>query len=929
MKLNRIITLLISGISIFLLASCPTPLSLEKLALLQDLAAPVIKITSPADYSEYATIIELAGTLQDTALTNNYENSEFSVTYRIPGTGIGGTLPVSLEDGSFTGVVNASSLSGDHLIEFTAFDLNGNEQTVTINIVKPEDGGDISGFTVIPANKQVTISWDPVPGAESYSIFESSYGETITSDEISGTSYTWTGLENGEIYSFQLTANIPEDLGDDAVSSVVSKMPLSIFNLAPVNMANAHKAITLQWSANSNISSYIVERSMNIAGPWETRRVLTQNIFTDDKVEHNATYFYRVSPSDYTEIASACAAGTPVRFTSEEIISTVSPPGANTTVSLVVEGNYAYVANYYAGFAIMDISNPFNPVNVSSYGEIFTLLTQDVAIRENIAYLADYDAGLQIVNISDINNPSLISSCSTPGHAFGIDISGDYAFIADSSAGVQVVDISNPYLTSDSSIVASCATFGGVDKILVRNGYAYAAANNLEVIDISNPELINDSSKVGGCDSIDNGDCSDLCISGNYLYMVQMDPPHLQVVDISNPQTVSDLSIVGTCSLPANARGITVSESCAYIAADNAGLQVVDISDPSSPSILTAYDTSGNSHDIKISGDYAYMADYSGGLVVIDLMKPVNPTIVANSAATTGARDIKTFGNFAFIADDSSGLKIIDITEPENISLTSDITECSLPSSNHGIEICYPYAFLAAKSAGLHIVDISNPLEPELISSIDTSGFANDVDLLGNYAYVADHSYGLQILDITIPSNPKIVASCDTPGTASGIKVSEDYAYICDGDSGLQIIDISNPLNPFISASCLTSTSTSNRWADNIEISGNYALVASSNYGLFVIDISEPSEVDDNSLSAYLSIPGYGYNLDINGDYAAIVGSDKLTIVDITEPAIITADSILSSCSLPNSGMSVSISGSYAYIADYTAGLQIINLSGE
>ncbi|MFM9161391.1 MAG: hypothetical protein ACKOPK_26675, partial [Dolichospermum sp.] len=85
------------------------------------------------------------------------------------------------------------------------------------------------------------------------------------------------------------------------------------------------------------------------------------------------------------------------------------------------------------------------------------------------------------------------------------------------------------------------------------------------------------------------------------------------------------------------------------------------------------------------------------------------------------------------------------------------------------------------------------------MGNYDTSGYANDVQVVGNYAYVDDHDSGLQIIDISNPATPTLKGNYDTSGWDRGVLVVGNYAYVTNYglqlriqiDSGLQIIDIS------------------------------------------------------------------------------------------------------------------------------------------
>ncbi|MBE7499470.1 MAG: hypothetical protein HS113_04015 [Verrucomicrobiales bacterium] len=84
----------------------------------------------------------------------------------------------------------------------------------------------------------------------------------------------------------------------------------------------------------------------------------------------------------------------------------------------------------------------------------------------------------------------------------------------------------------------------------------------------------------------------------------------------------------------ASALGVAVSGHHAYVAAGEAGLQVIDLSNPAGPQQVGGYDTSGYARGVVVSGHYAHVADGDAGLQVIDVSNPANPQWVA--AADTG-----------------------------------------------------------------------------------------------------------------------------------------------------------------------------------------------------------------------------------------------------------------------------------------------------
>ena len=115
-----------------------------------------------------------------------------------------------------------------------------------------------------------------------------------------------------------------------------------------------------------------------------------------------------------------------------------------------VSGDYAYVADYSSGLAVIDISDPTNPgtpVYESTTGNAF-----GVYISGDYAYMA-HESGLAVIDISDPTNPGTLDNELTTDQAVGVYVSGFYAYVADYNSGLAVikirkrVDMEDPIIT--------------------------------------------------------------------------------------------------------------------------------------------------------------------------------------------------------------------------------------------------------------------------------------------------------------------------------------------------------------------------------------------------------------------------------------------------------------------------------------------------
>jgi hypothetical protein len=109
---------------------------------------------------------------------------------------------------------------------------------------------------------------------------------------------------------------------------------------------------------------------------------------------------------------------------------------------VAVVGDYAYVADYWSGLHIIDVSDPRNPQEVGSYDTPGS--TRNLAVAGSYAYMADGSTGLRVIDVSDPQDPQEVGYYDTPGYAFGVAFAGGYAYVADYWSGLQTIEFHGP-----------------------------------------------------------------------------------------------------------------------------------------------------------------------------------------------------------------------------------------------------------------------------------------------------------------------------------------------------------------------------------------------------------------------------------------------------------------------------------------------------
>ncbi len=146
------------------------------------------------------------------------------------------------------------------------------------------------------------------------------------------------------------------------------------------------------------------------------------------------------------------------------------------------------------GIQLFDISNKSAPSALGSFrtddggpadlsGVGNDVLAVDVV--GTTAYLATYYGGLVLVDISNPTSPSFLGAIAISGESWSVQVTGDLAYVGNHSGGVVVVDVSTPSAPVE---VASLPLVGNTQDLHVDGDRIYAASkSDFQLVSISNP----------------------------------------------------------------------------------------------------------------------------------------------------------------------------------------------------------------------------------------------------------------------------------------------------------------------------------------------------------------------------------------------------------------------------------------------------------
>ncbi len=580
---------------------------------------------------------------------------------------------------------------------------------------------------------------------------------------------------------------------------------------------------------------------------------------------------------------------------------------------IYVDGTYAYmVANDSSRFAIVDITDPFNPVekynattNISGPNEI--------VVKGRYAYIGN-NTSLRIFDISSSTNPFLAKTISNPTYSpAGLRVEGDYVYTVQSSGRYSIFnvkDVANAYLVSQQQIPSVSDSLVAID---ISGRYAViVGGSNLRTLDLKGADftsLTAHSAETGSLNVLTDA-------------------------IINNQLTVRGGISSGAGGIYSNGP-LTAYATSAFmgkvgigtITPNNFSLQVAGHVGPNA----------NNTYDLG-SSTYKWRNVYTNDLTTGDLnISPRTPTYVSGiNMGWINAVDVS--GKYAYVGHNADGTYEFSIIDVSDAKSPKKLGQLDIGGNDvvYDVEAVGQYAYIAQTSDDtgskeIQLIDVSNPNAPFKVSGVDTpASECYDVLVSGNYVYAAcnnvtDSVADLYIIDYTNKNSPLIATSTNfTAGAAHALEKKGDYLIIGTQNAtnymaGADIL-IFNVANPYL-ATFVGGYDTGSNNVESLTLQGNLLFAGSQNavsgYEFMIFDVSNPASiVYKGGVDLYNSYNVVG--IQAGGEYVyalqqnGVGGGTDLHIINITST---TAPTIINSSDLGASTMyDMKLDGTKLYV---------------
>jgi hypothetical protein len=448
--------------------------------------------------------------------------------------------------------------------------------------------------------------------------------------------------------------------------------------------------------------------------------------------------------------------------------------------SVLRDGDYLF----YTNGAVLQIGE------VSSSGEVFWLseiifpgMAYTCVKSNSRLYVAVDDRGVAIVDVLSLNDPQLLNLFSTGGRVFGLEVREDTLYTATGSEGLEIYD---------------CR-------------------------DVLNPELLG---------SLSGFNLRSLVSCEGLLYATDVSKG-LLVLDVSDP---ANPVAIGEADLTGQHYGLALdtSRNQALVCSFDGGLNIVDITDPFSPTLYSKIPIAG-AWDIDMQDSFAYVISWDDSVHIVDLVSHNEITSLGFGEVGVWPYDISVEGNYAALAGYLGSWWLFDVSDPLNLFFTDTAI---LGGYSEAITADENWIVLGLLSGRLAFFPRNDSLLPT--GFFPTSDWPRDLEIHAGTLYVAEGWEGFALYSMPYPLGQSDEVSLISRLAFEGVhvwalEVDSSFAYLASGDSGLIVVDLSNPTSP----SEVTRISFDAR-ALSILKSGYILYVGFEESGIAVVDVSVP-----------------------------------------------------------------------------------------
>ena len=219
-------------------------------------------------------------------------------------------------------------------------------------------------------------------------------------------------------------------------------------------------------------------------------------------------------------------------------------------------------------------------------------------------------------------------------------------------------------------------------------------------------------------------------------------------VQLSYTTGFSFISTFG--SLSQQASGVINYGDALFVSNGISGLELIDISNLSSPVFRSRFSASGYALHADIEYPYVYIADRDQKVSKADFSDPDTMIEENTQSFTSQVSDVAVSDNYLFVAetDKLTIVRLSNLTQYSNLSFSDHLNY---------VVARHDTAFVVGNNS-FSIVNCYNPNSIAIVGSYNSLSLGQSVALADTFAFVASSDAGVFVFSINDPENPRELA---------------------------------------------------------------------------------------------------------------------------------------------------------------------------
>jgi len=463
--------------------------------------------------------------------------------------------------------------------------------------------------------------------------------------------------------------------------------------------------------------------------------------------------------------------------------------------AVAVSGDRGYALTSNNNLHVVDLSAPTTPSEMGVLGGFSTTVSELAAVGDRV-----YVLGWGVLFVVDAGTPSA-PAVSGELVVSGLDIeaAADHVFLAAGGYGLRVVDVSDPTAPAEIASVdlgadTSARYLDVVNDRAYLSGRGAFPDDKLFVVDVTDP-----AHPVLDADAVIAAGGGDIVVRDGFAHIMGGYPVALHIYDLTIPQTPV---WQGSATIPSEYyERLAAVDDHILVTTFLRGLTVVETTDPTAPAPVSTLDAPGRIWDVAYSNGVLFIAAEDRGLRMVDVHDPSHPVELGYSQVVPQVAGVAVRGDIAYVPGYSSqGLVAVDVSDP-----AAPVILGNAPGAGgEWVTLAGDHAYVVNPHFGVYVVDVSTPALPVLVGTLDLpSGTGEQWEwpvVSGDHVFVRNNHNDpfVAIIDVGDPAAPVLVGSIDVNANVAGLAVTGAWLLVPDFDAEpeVRIFDVENPVSP-------------------------------------------------------------------------------------------------------------------------------------